>query len=160
VTWRARRAELVNEILDRASVYHDDDLSIEEVVQAIQDFKEGVPTVGAETDGEEEEEVAETLRRRAGTLEPVKSPQRRLRLWSSTRPRRWGIARIQLGLIQACRWRGSFTVPPRSASAATGSDIPARRQTVAKFVSGIHWRETGMVVPQARAVRPGPNWRW
>jgi hypothetical protein len=35
VTWRARRAEQVNEILDRASVYHDDDLSMEEVVQAI-----------------------------------------------------------------------------------------------------------------------------
>jgi hypothetical protein len=32
VTWRARRAEQVNEILDRASVYHDNDLSIEEVV--------------------------------------------------------------------------------------------------------------------------------
>jgi hypothetical protein len=41
VTWRARRAEQVNEILDRANVYHDDDLSIEEVVQAIQDFKGG-----------------------------------------------------------------------------------------------------------------------
>jgi hypothetical protein len=41
VTWRARRAEQVNEILDRASVYHDDDLSIKEVVQAIQDFKGG-----------------------------------------------------------------------------------------------------------------------
>jgi hypothetical protein len=39
--WRARLAEQVNEILDRASVYHDDDLSIEEVVQAIQDFKGG-----------------------------------------------------------------------------------------------------------------------
>jgi hypothetical protein len=41
VTWRTSRAELVYEILDRASVYHDDDLSIEEVVQAIQDFKGG-----------------------------------------------------------------------------------------------------------------------
>jgi hypothetical protein len=41
VTWRARRAEQVNEILIRTSVYHDDDLSIEEVVQAIQDFKGG-----------------------------------------------------------------------------------------------------------------------
>jgi hypothetical protein len=41
VTWLARRAELVNEILDRASVNHDDDLWIEEVVQAIQDFKGG-----------------------------------------------------------------------------------------------------------------------
>jgi hypothetical protein len=80
--------------------------------------RESVPAVSAGTDGEEEEEVAETLRRRACTLEPVKPPQRRLRLWSSTRPRRWGIARIQLGLIQACRWVGSFTVPPGSASAA------------------------------------------
>jgi hypothetical protein len=35
VTWRARRAKQVNEILDRASVYHDDDLSMEEVMQAI-----------------------------------------------------------------------------------------------------------------------------
>jgi hypothetical protein len=41
VTWRARRAEQVNEILDRASVYHDDDITIEDVVQAIQDFKGG-----------------------------------------------------------------------------------------------------------------------
>jgi hypothetical protein len=41
VTWRSRRAEQVNEILDRASVYHDDDLSMKEVVQAIQDFKGG-----------------------------------------------------------------------------------------------------------------------
>jgi hypothetical protein len=41
VTWRARRAEQVNEILDRASVYHDGDLSIEEVVKVIQDFKVG-----------------------------------------------------------------------------------------------------------------------
>jgi hypothetical protein len=41
VTWRARSAEQVNKILDRASVYHDDDLSIEEVMQAIQDFKGG-----------------------------------------------------------------------------------------------------------------------
>jgi hypothetical protein len=41
VTWRARRAEQVNEILDRASVYHNDDLSMGEVVQAIQDFKGG-----------------------------------------------------------------------------------------------------------------------
>jgi hypothetical protein len=39
VTWRARRAGHVNEILDRASVYHDDDLSIKAEVQAIQDFK-------------------------------------------------------------------------------------------------------------------------
>jgi hypothetical protein len=122
--------------------------------------REGVPAVSAETDGEEEEEVEETLRRRAGTLKPVKPPQRRLRLWSSTRPRRWGIARIHLGLIQACRCRGNFTVPPGRASDATGSDLPARRQTVAKFVSETRWRETGRVVPQARAVRPGPNWRW
>jgi hypothetical protein len=35
VTWRARRAEQVNEILDRSSVHHDDELSMEEVVQAI-----------------------------------------------------------------------------------------------------------------------------
>jgi hypothetical protein len=35
-TWRARCAEQVNESMDRASVYNDDDLSIEEVVQAIQ----------------------------------------------------------------------------------------------------------------------------
>jgi hypothetical protein len=89
--------------------------------------REGVPAMSAEPGGEEEQVVAETLRRRAGTFEPVKPPQRRLMLWSSTRPRRWGIARIQLGLIQACRWRGSFTIPPGSASAATGSDIPARR---------------------------------
>jgi hypothetical protein len=41
VTWRARRAEQVNEILNIARVYHDDDLSIEEVVQAIQDLKGG-----------------------------------------------------------------------------------------------------------------------
>jgi hypothetical protein len=41
VTWKARRAEQVNEILDGTSVYHDDELSIEEVVQAIQDFKGG-----------------------------------------------------------------------------------------------------------------------
>jgi hypothetical protein len=41
VTWRARRAEQVNEILERASIYHDDDLSMEEVVQAFQDFKKG-----------------------------------------------------------------------------------------------------------------------
>jgi hypothetical protein len=33
VTWRARRAEQVNEILDRASVYYDDQLSMEEVVR-------------------------------------------------------------------------------------------------------------------------------
>jgi hypothetical protein len=50
VTWRSRRAEQVNEILDRASVYHDDDLSIEEVVQAIQDFKGG-RTGGERGDG-------------------------------------------------------------------------------------------------------------
>jgi hypothetical protein len=41
VTWRARRAEKVNEVLDRASVYHGDDLSMKKVVQAIQDFKGG-----------------------------------------------------------------------------------------------------------------------
>jgi hypothetical protein len=41
VTWRAHLAEQVNEILDRASVYHDDDHSMEKVVQAIQDFKGG-----------------------------------------------------------------------------------------------------------------------
>jgi hypothetical protein len=41
VTWRARRPEQVNEILDRASVYHDDDLSMKEVVQAVKDFKGG-----------------------------------------------------------------------------------------------------------------------
>jgi hypothetical protein len=35
VTWRARRAEQVNEILDRASVYSNDDLSMEEELQAI-----------------------------------------------------------------------------------------------------------------------------
>jgi hypothetical protein len=40
VTWRARRAEQVNKILGRASVYHND-LSTDEVVQAIQDFKGG-----------------------------------------------------------------------------------------------------------------------
>jgi hypothetical protein len=40
-TWRARRAEYVNEILDRASVYHNNDLSIEEVVQEVQYFKGG-----------------------------------------------------------------------------------------------------------------------
>jgi hypothetical protein len=39
VTWRYRRAELVNEILKGACGY--DDLSVEEVVQAIQDFKGG-----------------------------------------------------------------------------------------------------------------------
>jgi hypothetical protein len=31
----------VNEILDRASVYHNDHLSMDEVVQVIQDFKGG-----------------------------------------------------------------------------------------------------------------------
>jgi hypothetical protein len=41
VTWRARRAEQVNEILDRASVYHNVDFSMDEVVQAIQDIKGG-----------------------------------------------------------------------------------------------------------------------
>jgi hypothetical protein len=39
VTWRYRRAEHVNEILKGACGY--DDLSVEEVVQAIQDFKAG-----------------------------------------------------------------------------------------------------------------------
>jgi hypothetical protein len=39
MTWRSRRAEQVNEIL--GSVYHDDDLSMDEVMQAIQDFKGG-----------------------------------------------------------------------------------------------------------------------
>jgi hypothetical protein len=62
VTWRARRAEQVNEILDRASVYLDDDLSMEEVGQRFRTSREGVPAVSVETDGEEEEEVAETLR--------------------------------------------------------------------------------------------------
>jgi hypothetical protein len=52
------------------------------------------------TDGEEEA-VAETLRRRAGTPVLGKPSQRRLRLWSSTRLRRLGIARIRLRLIQA-----------------------------------------------------------
>jgi hypothetical protein len=41
VTWRACRAEQVNEILDRTSVYYNDDLSMKEVVQAIQDLKGG-----------------------------------------------------------------------------------------------------------------------
>jgi hypothetical protein len=41
LTWRARRAEQVNEILGRTSTYHDDDLSMEEVVQAIQDLRGG-----------------------------------------------------------------------------------------------------------------------
>jgi hypothetical protein len=129
VTWRARRAEQVNKILDRASVYHNDDLSMEEVVKAILDIKGG-RAVGERGDGWRgggggggRDAAATSI-----TLEPVKPPQRRLRLWSSTRPRRWGIARIQLGLMQACRWRGSPTVPPGSASAATGSDIPAPRR--------------------------------
>jgi hypothetical protein len=39
VTWRGRRAEHVNEILKGACGY--DDLSVEEVVQVIQDFKGG-----------------------------------------------------------------------------------------------------------------------
>jgi hypothetical protein len=116
--------------------------------------------VSAEMDRDEEAVVAEALRRRAGLPVQVKPPQHRLRLWSSTRPRRWGIARIQVGLIQACRWRGSFTVPPRSASAATGSDIPALRQTVAKFASGTRFREMGVVVSQEGEFRSGPNWRW
>jgi hypothetical protein len=50
VTWRARRAETMNEILDRSSVYHDNDLSIVEVVQTIQDFK-GVRAGGERGDG-------------------------------------------------------------------------------------------------------------
>jgi hypothetical protein len=49
VTWSARRAEEVYKILDKASVYHDDDLSMEEVVQAIQDFK------GSRAGGERED---------------------------------------------------------------------------------------------------------
>jgi hypothetical protein len=36
VTWQDRRAEQMNEVLDEAGVYHDDDISIKEVVQAIQ----------------------------------------------------------------------------------------------------------------------------
>jgi hypothetical protein len=36
VTWRARRVEQMNEVSDGAGVYHDDDLSMEEVLQAIQ----------------------------------------------------------------------------------------------------------------------------
>jgi hypothetical protein len=41
MTWRALRAEQGNEILERASVYYNDDLLMDEVVQAIQDFKGG-----------------------------------------------------------------------------------------------------------------------
>jgi hypothetical protein len=44
-------------------------------------LRAGVPAVSVETDGTEEEVVAETLRRRAGTLVPVKPPQHKLRLW-------------------------------------------------------------------------------
>jgi hypothetical protein len=160
VTWRARRAEQVNGILDRASVYHDDDLSMEEVVQATQDFKGG--RAGGERGdgwrgGEGGGRDAAATSRYTRTGETTAASIEALVINSSAP---WGIARIQLGLIQACRWRGSFAVTPGSASAATGSDIPARRQRVAKFVSGTRWRETGRVVPQAGAVRPGPNWRW
>jgi hypothetical protein len=157
VTWRARRAEQVNEILDRASVYHNDYLSMDEVAQAIQTFKGG-RAGGEHGDGLRggggggRDSVAASRYTRTGETTAAS-------IEASTRPRRWGIARIQLGLIQACRWRGSFTVPPGIASAATGSDIPARRQSVAKFVRGTCRRETGRVMPQAGVVRPGPDWR-
>jgi hypothetical protein len=36
VTWRSRRAEQMNEVSDGAGVYRYDDLSDEEVVQAVQ----------------------------------------------------------------------------------------------------------------------------
>jgi hypothetical protein len=36
VTWRARRVEQMTEVSNGAGVYHDDDLLMEEVVQAIQ----------------------------------------------------------------------------------------------------------------------------
>jgi hypothetical protein len=36
MTWRPRRVEHMNEVSDGAGVYHDEDLSMEVVVQAIQ----------------------------------------------------------------------------------------------------------------------------
>jgi hypothetical protein len=155
VTWRARRAEHVNEILKGACGY--DDLSVEEVVQAIQEFKGG--RAGGERGdgwrggGGSGRDTAAV----AGIPGVGRPPRHRLRLLSLTRPRLWGTARILWGRIQACRWKGSFTAPRGSVSVATGSGIPVRRQTVVKSVSGTRWREAGRVVPQAGAVRPGPN---
>jgi hypothetical protein len=156
--WRARRAEQENEILNGAC--RNVDLSMEDVVQAIQDFNGGHAVVSAVTGGEEVEEVAETPRRRAGTSAVGRPPGHRLRLFSLTRPRCWGTARILSGRIHACRWKGSFTTPRGSVSVATGSSIPVRHQTIVKPVRGTRWRETGRVVPQVGVVRFGPKWRW
>jgi hypothetical protein len=58
VTWRARRAEQMNEVSDGAGDYHDDKLSME-VVVVVRRFRSGerlanVPAVSVETDDKEE----------------------------------------------------------------------------------------------------------
>jgi hypothetical protein len=132
VTWRARRAEQVNEILDRASVYHDDDLSTEEVVQAIQDFKGG-PAGGERGDGWRGGggcgRDATTTSGYTRTGDTTSASIEALVINSSAP---LGHRTNPVGLIQACRWRGSFTVPPGSASAATCS--AARTNVVLQIV--------------------------
>jgi hypothetical protein len=86
VTWRARLAEQENGILNGAC--RNVDLSMKDVVQAIQDFNGGHAVVSAVTGGEEVEEVAETPRRRAGISLVGRPPGHRLRLFSLT-PRCW-----------------------------------------------------------------------
>jgi hypothetical protein len=52
-----------------------------------------------------------------------------------------------------CRWRGSLTVPPRGASAATGLGTPVRRQTVVKAAESLEGNGQSRV-----AGRGGPTW--
>jgi hypothetical protein len=122
--------------------------------------REGVSAVSAETDGEEEEVVEETLRRRAGTLEPVKPPQRRLRLWSFNSSAPLGHRTNPVGSDSSVPMERQFYSTTRKCFGCNRFGHTARRQTINKFLSGTRWRETGRDVPQAGAVRPGPNWRW
>jgi hypothetical protein len=41
MTWRARRGEQMNKVSDGAGVYHDDKLSMDEVVQEIKVWRAG-----------------------------------------------------------------------------------------------------------------------